>query len=197
MVKVRMSTWLAFLVLHRASLLRAADAFWVARSEQVCACLVRVGFVTELHCSRRLGSISHSLFGNFRAEIVALHIIQPPHDFGTKTNQRTCPCNRKTLQLYSQSTSCCSETTGNCATEKVLGTRSFTLELQSRPAIISVMAELFNEWKKKKNDHKKHCTPPGKEFSSSLKRWSQSSPKLSNCISSSSTGKSARRPLHT
>lgn len=89
-------------------------------------------------------------FGNFRAEIVALHIIQLPHDFGTKTNQRTCPCNRKTLQLYSQSTSCCSETTGNRATEKVLGTRSFTLELQSRPAIISVMAELFNEWKKKK-----------------------------------------------
>ena len=88
--------------------------------------------------------------GIFGAEIVALHIIQPPHDFGTKTNQRTCPCNRKTLQLYSQSTSCCSETTGNRATEKVLGTRSFTLELQSRPAIISVMAELFNEWKKKK-----------------------------------------------
>ena len=112
--------------------------------------LVRVGFVTEMHCSRRLGSISHSLFGNFRAEIVALHIIQLPHDFGTKTNQRTCPCNRKTLQLYSQSTSCCSETTGNRAKEKVLGTRSFTLELQSRPAIISVMAELFNEWKKKK-----------------------------------------------
>ena len=150
MVKVRMSTWLAFLVPHRASLLRAADAFRVARSEQVCACLVRVGFVTEMHCSRRLGRISHSLFGNFLAEIVAPHIIQLPHDFGTKTNQRTCPCNRKTLQLYSQSTSCCSETTGNRATEKVLGTRSFTLELQSRPAIISVMAELFNEWKKKK-----------------------------------------------
>ena len=42
-------------------------------------CIVREG----------LGSISHSLFGNFRAEIVAHHIIQPPHEFRTKTNQRT------------------------------------------------------------------------------------------------------------
>ena len=145
---IRLSTWLVFLVPRPHYC--AADAFRVAWSERVCACLVRVECVSASSpkCIVRegLGSISQGLFGNFRAEIVALHIIQPPHDFRTED----CPCNRKTLQLCSQSTSFYSETTGNRATEKVLGTRLFTLQLQSRPAIISVMAELFNFWKKNK-----------------------------------------------
>ena len=62
---IRLSTWLAFLVPHRASLLRAADAFRVVRSERVCACLVRVGFVTEMHCPRRPGKYFPQPFREF------------------------------------------------------------------------------------------------------------------------------------
>ena len=142
---IRLSTWLAFL-LPRPHYYARSMPFGSRGSSRGPSEFVRVSCVSASlpKCIVREGleSISHSLFGNFRAEIVALHVIQPPHDFRTED----CPCNRKTLQLCSQSSSFCSETTGNLATEKVLGTRLFTLQLQSKPAIISVMAELFNVW---------------------------------------------------
>lgn len=95
---IRLSTWLAFLVPRPHYCARQMPFGSCGPSE-----FVHVSFVSASSpkCIVRegLGSISHSLFGNFRAEIVAFHIIQPPHDFRTED----CPCSRKTLQLCSQS----------------------------------------------------------------------------------------------
>ena len=88
-------------------------------------CIVREG----------LGSISHIFFRNFLAEIVALHIIQPPHEFRTKTNQRTARATERRYNFAANQLHFVQNDWKPCS-RKSPGTRLFALQLKSRPAII-------------------------------------------------------------